>query len=106
MGQPPLASDLVTHVWGATSEVECDYVEPGGWTGSACVSTFHSLGVEIQDMPGSSGDGDGLCEAGEPCLRVRNYGAYQGHGALVSLGDFDFGSAGSFQFYEYEFNGR
>ncbi len=30
------------------------------------------------------GDDDGLCENNETCLRIKNYGAYQGHGNLVN----------------------
>ncbi len=103
----PDASGVVSHVWDAATEEECNWVDPGAWNGVACVTRFHRLGIETYDVPGEAGDGDGLCEAGEPCLRVRNLGAYQGHGALVPVeGDFDFGADGVFSFYEYAENGR
>jgi len=41
--------------------------------------------VRAQEFAGDGiGNDNGLCEQGETCLRVKNYGAYQGHGNLVT----------------------
>src|SRR5690606_21718863 len=48
-----------------------------------------------------SGDGDGLCEAGERCLVQPNAGGYAGHGALVEHGVGPNGAV----LYRYETNG-
>lgn|GEM_PF-1638770 len=41
--------------------------------------------VRAQEIFGDRlGNDNGLCEQGETCLRVKNYGAYQGHGNLVA----------------------
>jgi hypothetical protein len=103
----PTAAGLVTHTWTATTEAECDLVEPNAWIGSSCQSQFHPLGIETEVPSIPPGDGDGLCEAGEACIRVRNAGAYQGHGALTPTpGNFDFGAAGTYHFFDHAENGR
>jgi hypothetical protein len=103
----PTAADIVTHTWTATTEAECDRVEPDAWNGTTCESQFHPLGIETDVPTIPAGDGDGLCEAGEACIRVRNVGAYQGHGPLTPTpGNFDFGAAGTYHFFDHENNGR
>jgi hypothetical protein len=34
------------------------------------------------EMPGTGGNGNGLCEAGETCIYAPNAGAYIGHGTI------------------------
>ncbi len=101
----PDANGVVAHTWTVTSDAECEALEPGAWTGSSCLSQFHTSGFEAETGI-EDGDGDGLCEDGETCVRARNIGAYQGHGGLNPVaGDFDFGAAGAYTFYEYADNG-
>ncbi len=103
----PDASGVISHVWSAADQAQCDVVEPGAWNGNACVSQLHLLGAETDLVVGDNGDGDGLCEDDEPCIRVRNHGAYQGHGTLSpATGNFDFGGLGTFRFYDHVSNGR
>lgn len=43
------------------------------------------------------GNDNGLCESNEHCIYVRNIGAYQGHGSLVSSECDDIGSGGTIE---------
>lgn len=54
------------------------------WSGATTSSVFLSHAVELADAAG--GNDDLLCESGETCLLTSNYGAYQGHGSIVSWG--------------------
>ncbi len=57
---------------------------------------------------GASGDRDGLCESGESCIYLPNFGAYQGHGTLSPCTFNDAGGTSSItgvQMYGYSTNG-
>ena len=52
------------------------------------------------------GNDNGLCESGETCLYTPNIGSYQGHGNLISAGNFVDGMLTGITLMRYEFNGR
>ena len=53
------------------------------------------------------GNDNGLCESGETCLYTPNLGSYQGHGALVPVGNaFVPGLLTNVTLLRYSVNGR
>ncbi len=92
-----LSGNAITVYWqvspGPTSQANCTAAVPGSYySGNSCINTFLRNAVEI------GGNGNALCEGGETCLYTPNFGAYQGHGNLIS--------AGAAQMMQYDTNGR
>ena len=72
--------------------------------GSNCETTFLRNAVEI---PGDGvGNDNALCESGETCLYTPNIGSYQGHGNVVSAGNFTSGTLTGITLMKYATNGR
>ena len=82
----PSGNDTYTHTWFDSSTVEV-----------------------LRDSIEFRGDGIGndnlLCESGETCLYTPNIAAYQGHGDLVSAGNFTDGTITGVSLIRYETNG-
>jgi len=78
MGTPP------------ADQAACSSSYPGseytGSTTTGCQSIFLRNAVEI--IGDKFGNENGLCESNETCLYTPNIGSYQGHGNLISAGDF------------------
>jgi hypothetical protein len=78
----------------------------------ASPQTYLLNAVEVVDpadpLYGASGDRDGLCESGESCIYLPNFGAYQGHGTLSPCTFNDAGGTTAItgvQMYGYTSNG-
>jgi hypothetical protein len=65
----PTVADALTHRFYAASGTSDDYDV-----------SFLSRAQEL--LLDGIGNDNGICEQGETCLRLKNYGSYQGHGAL------------------------
>lgn len=83
----PTGSDTLTHTWS-----------------NASTTTFLRNAVEILDD--GIGNENGLCESNETCIYTPNIGSYQGHGSLISAGDFTDGTITGVTLMQYETNGR
>lgn len=70
-------------------------------SGDVCVQRYLSNASEI--LLDGKGDDDGLCEKNEDCFYTPNIGAYQGHGDLIGVCNYDVGSG--INVYGFEFNG-
>ncbi len=67
--------------------------------------TYLKNAIEI--LGDTIGNENGLCESNEACLYTPNFGAYQGHGNLVSCNfDANGGAITGVTMYGYESNGR
>lgn len=82
----PTGDDTLTHNWTIGSV------------------TFLRNAIEILDD--GIGNENGLCESNETCLYTPNIGSYQGHGNLISAGDFTDGTITGVTLMQYETNGR
>tara|TARA_R110002074_G_scaffold393725_1_gene580542 strand:+ start:345 stop:608 length:264 start_codon:yes stop_codon:yes gene_type:complete len=60
----------------------------------------------IEIMNDGIGNENALCESGETCLYTPNIGAYQGHGELISAGDFVDGALTGITLLRHRYNGR
>ena len=52
------------------------------------------------------GNGNGLCESGEVCLRTPNIGSYQGHGPISQVGAFTGGTLSGIILVQHQSNGH
>ncbi|MEW5850111.1 MAG: NosD domain-containing protein [Myxococcota bacterium] len=97
---PPEDSVLV-HRWSAEDEPACGLIPGAQWTSRCpvppypatdcpvpdagmvlgCFSEHHRRALELVDD--NVGNNNGLCESDERCVRITNFGAYQGHGVPV-----------------------
>ncbi len=69
----------------------------------ATTTTFLSGAIEV--MGDGIGNDNGLCESNETCVFAPNIGAYQGHGALVHVGNVTAGSVANVDLWKYPTNG-
>ena len=124
----PNGDDVVVHLWHAPDAASCAMIAGavwgpgvctlpgyrsqtaceaagGDWATSKCSSRFLRDAVEIsRDLIGND---NGLCESGETCLYTPNLGSYQGHGALVPVGNaFVPGLLTNVTLLRYSVNGR
>ncbi len=103
------AADTLTHTWAVAApngQADCSAAVPGSiYNAGQCRSTFLRNAVEL--LADAIGNEDGLCNSQETCLYTPNIGAYQGHGALVSAGDFSNGDTlSNIKLLQYTYNGR
>ena len=104
------ADSTITHSWYSatvpTTQAECDATVSGSvFNTDHCETTYLRNSVEL--LGDFLGNENGLCESGEVCLHTPNIGAYQGHGNLVTAGDFvDGDSLTNITLLQYENNGR
>ena len=105
----PTGSETLTHIWSGTparfDNAGCNAMVAGSTlNGSNCETTFLRNAVEI---PGDGvGNDNALCESGETCLYTPNIGSYQGHGNVVSAGNFTSGTLTGITLMKYATNGR
>jgi hypothetical protein len=102
----PNADDTITHSWSALSEAVCNRMPGASWDAGAarCTSTFLRHSIEI--LGDGLGNENGLCESNETCLFTPNFGSYQGHGDLISVGTVDGGAISNVTLVRYEVNGN
>lgn len=75
------------------------------WVGSpGDIRTVLRNAIEI--MNDGIGNEDAFCESNETCLYMPNIGAYQGHGELISAGDFVDGALTGITLLRHRHNGR
>ena len=85
--------DCDSEIWGATYNVGTD----------RCESTYLLHAIELaNDLIGND---NSLCESGEACVEMRNYGSYQGSGDLVPAGLLNGTDVTDVTLYQYEQNG-
>lgn len=106
---PVSGAQVLTHVFGGylINASNCGDVPGATWNAQTmqCSITFLENAQELYED--GVGNDNGLCESNEHCVVTRNFGAYQGHGALLSAGSI--GTGGAVQnvtLFRYEFNGR
>jgi hypothetical protein len=102
----PSGDDTLTHTWqDPADETACTLIPGATWSAgtTTCSSTFLRNAVEI--IGDGLGNENGLCESNETCLFTSNIGSYQGHGNLISAGDFTDGTVTDVTLLRFETNG-
>ena len=112
----PNGNDVLAHTWNIPEEHTggCEALVPGSVLNTivddtdgevdVCQTTFLRNAVEIHND--GAGNDNILCESGETCLYTPNIASYQGHGSLVSAGEFNDGELTNITLVRYEHNGR
>jgi hypothetical protein len=108
----PDGNDTRVHRWATVgtppaSQADCDLHLGSVFnaTDSVCESTHLAHSREL--LFDYVGNDNGLCESDEVCVRTRNIGGYQGHGALLPWpGTFQDGTISGVTLLDYENNGR
>lgn len=99
----------LSHAW-TTPTVDaatCNSFFPGSvvatlYSADRCVTEFTTFAFEVPDLaPTGSGNGNGLCEDGEPCLLAPHLGSYQGEGNILSSGSATDNGV-TFDLYQFE----
>jgi hypothetical protein len=109
LATPTSGMQAITHVFRGflLTQANCTDLPGATWNTATmrCSVTFLENAQEV--LEDGVGNENGLCESSERCVVTRNFGAYQGHGAL--LPDSTIGGGGPIQnvmLLRYELNGR
>ncbi|AFM13685.1 hypothetical protein [Turneriella parva] len=94
--------DAVCSLPGYTDQGACEG-EGGAWQASIC--TTRALRNAYEILNDARGNDNGLCESNEACMYTPNFGAYQGHGRIVSVGNISGGDFLNVDLYRFETNG-
>lgn len=102
----PTGDDIIAHRWSVSDAAACATIPGAAWNVVlfTCTSTALRWAVE---RPSRGGNGNTLCERGESCLALPNFGAYQGHGALAAVGPpASTGQIAAVSLWQHTTNGR
>ena len=67
---------------------------------------LNAIELVLDPVRNPNGNNNGLCETGEGCLYMPNFGAYQGEGSLVGPCTFQNGLVHGVSLYGYSTNGQ